>query len=282
MRQSCTIAWKRPPYEPPRKLTCVSLEREFLYIDELEKVRLRAESFADHYSHARLFFRSQSDVEQAHIADAIIFELSKVKLEHVRLRVLANLINVDHNLAARIAEGLNIVLPERFMPAVEPIDMEISPALRLIDKYPPTLKGRSVGILVSDGADGSIIKSVRAAIEGAGASVTIIAPKIGGVTLKDGTILQADGQLAGTPSVLFDAIGLIVSKNGCAELLKSAAATDFVHNAFGHLKAIGFTEEALPLLDKAGINQDNGAVKFSSKNSVFVDAASVRQWTRKA
>jgi hypothetical protein len=41
------------------------------------KRRLRPESFADHYSQARQFFSSQTDVEQRHIIDAFTFELSK-------------------------------------------------------------------------------------------------------------------------------------------------------------------------------------------------------------
>ena len=40
----------------------------------------RSESFADHYSQARLFYRSQDEHEQAHIASSFVFELSKVGL----------------------------------------------------------------------------------------------------------------------------------------------------------------------------------------------------------
>ncbi len=254
--------------------------RTFAAPVESGKVRLRAESFADHYSHARLFYLSQSEIEQTHIASALVFELSKVTLEHVRLRILANLLNVDGALAARVAKGLNMDLPERSQAAVDPIDMSASPALRLIGKYPPTLEGRAVGILVTDGSDGSLVKAVKTAVEGAGASVKIIAPKIGGVTLKDGSLMKADGQLAGTPSVLFDAVALVISKAGCADLLKEAAAVDFVRDAYGHLKAIGFTDEALPLLQKAAIELDVGTVTLSGKNTAFVDAASTRQWDR--
>lgn len=159
------------------------------------KVRLRSKSFADHYSRGRLFYRSQTSVEQAHIASALVFELSKVTLEHVRLRVLANLRNVDDDLAARVSSGLNMDLPAKFKPAVEPTEMETSPALRIIGKYPPSLDGRSVGIVVSDA---KIIKAVKKAAEGEGATVKIVAPKIGGVTLKDGSQLKADG-LRGPP-----------------------------------------------------------------------------------
>ncbi len=207
------------------------------------KVRLRAETFADHYTHARLFYRSQTEIEQAHLASAIVFELSKVTLKHVRVRVLANLSNVDEALAARVAKGLNVDLPPKSEAAVAAQDMEPSPALRIVGKYPPTLQGRAVGILVTDGADGTVVEAVRAAAEGEGATVKIVAPKIGGVKLQGGKMLPADGQLAGTPSIIFDAVALVISQEGCAQLLGESAATDFVKDAFGHLKAIGFTAE---------------------------------------
>jgi catalase len=35
-----------------------------------------------------LFFGSQSEIEQAHLASALVFELSKVTLEHVRNSVM--------------------------------------------------------------------------------------------------------------------------------------------------------------------------------------------------
>ena len=116
------------------------------------KVRLRAETFADHYSHARLFWRSQTKIEQAHLASALVFELSKVTLEHVRTRVLANLRNVDETLATRVAAGLDMGLPPKSEAAVATMDLDLSPALRIVGKYPETLKGRAVGVLVSDGA----------------------------------------------------------------------------------------------------------------------------------
>ncbi len=254
--------------------------RSFRQPVEETKVRLRAETFADHYSHARLFYRSLTEIEQAHLASALVFELSKVVLEPVRLRVLANVQNVDAGLAKRVADGLNMDLPPKSKAAAAPQDMEPSPALRLIGKYPDSLVGRAVAILVTDGADGAVVEAVRGAVEGAGATVKIVAPKIGGVTLKGGKKLAADGQLAGTPSVLFDAVALVVSEEGCAELLGENAATDFVANAFVHLKAIGHTAEAQPLLDKAGVQPDAGIVDLAGGADGFIAPASTRQWDR--
>ena len=244
------------------------------------KVRLRAESFADHYSQARLFFRSQTEIEQAHLASALVFELSKVTMDHVRNRVLANVRNVDETLAQRAADGLNVALPPKNDAVSKPIDMDESPALRVIGKYPDSLKGRAVGILVTDGADGAVVDAVRAAAEADGATVKIVAPKIGGVTLRGGKKLKADGQLAGTPSVVFDAVALVLSEAGCAELLKESAAVDFAAFAFAHLKAIGHTAEARPLLDKAGVAPDAGVVDLTKGTTAWIKPARTRQWDR--
>ena len=243
------------------------------------KIRVRSETFADHYSQARLFFRSQSPPEQAHLASAIVFELSKVTLEHVRNRVIANLRNVDESLAQRVADGLGMDdLPDASTPAKPPIDMEPSPALRIIGKYPETLKGRAVGVLVADGSDGALLKTLKAAVEEAGADCKVVAPKIK-VTLKDGSSLEADAQLAGAPSVIFDAVALVLSEDGCKMLVKESAAKDFVSNAFVHLKAIGYTPEAKPLLDKVGVEADAGIVELGDA-AAFLKPAATRQWDR--
>ncbi len=254
--------------------------RSFAQPVEETKVRIRAETFADHYSQARLFFLSQTEIEQAHLASALVFELSKVTMDHVRKRVLGNLRNIDETLAARVADGLNVPLPAANAAASAPFDMDASPALRIVGKYPDTLKGRAVGILVTDGADGAVVDAVKAAAEAEGATVKIVAPKIGGVKLKGGKTLKADGQLAGTPSVVFDAVALVLSEAGCAELLNESAAIDFAAHAFAHLKAIGHTAEAQPLLDKAGVAADAGVVDLTEGAEAWLEQARTRQWDR--
>ena len=251
-----------------------------LKIDDT-KQRLRAETFADHYSQARLFFRSQSDTEQSHMVNAMVFELSKVALETVRLRMLSNLRNVDDSLAKRVAAGLGVdALPAASKPAAAVQNMTPAASLRLIGKYPSSLKGRAVGLLTCDGADGKLIQTIKAEIEKAGAAVKIIAPRISGITAKDGAQLPADGQLAGMPSVLFDAVVLVLSPEGCEKFLRDSAAVDFVSNAFVHLKAIGMTTDAQPLLVKAGVTMDASIVDVSASMKIFVTQAASRQWDR--
>ena len=243
-----------------------------------QKLRIRAESFADHYSQPRLFWRSMDRAEQAHIASAFVFELSKVSIEHIRRAMMANLRNVDEELAARVAEGLAMELPKASPAKVAPIDMEPSPALRIIrgplEKH--TLEGRTVGVLFADGSDAAELKSLRDAIKKAGGHPLLIAPKVGAVPLSDGSSISADAQLFGQPSVTVDACAVVLSKEATAKLTKEGAAVQWVMDAFGHLKAIGHNAAAKPLLEKAGVEPDDGVVDLDG----FVEAAKKRYWDR--
>jgi catalase len=243
-----------------------------------QKLRVRPESFADHYSQARLFFRSMDPAEQAHIASALVFELSKVSLEHVRTTMLANLRNVDEDLATRVADGLAMDLPPASPTAAPVLDMKPSPALRIVrgplEKH--ILEGRTVGILIADGTDANDLKTVKAAIKAAGGHPMTIAPKVGAVPLSDGSTVKADKQLFGQPSVTVDACAIILSEKATAKLLKEGAAVQWVMDAFGHLKAIGANEAAQPLLDKAGVEPDEGVTDLAG----FVEAAKKRYWDR--
>ena len=243
-----------------------------------DKLRVRAELFADHYSQARLFWKSATDNERAHIASSFVFELSKVgQLSQVPGRMVGNLRNVDADLAARVAEGLGIALPPKARAAREPVDMEPSPALSIQKNMKEKLEGRCVGILYADGSDGAEIDAVVAAVTKAKGKAVLIAPKVGGAKLADGSLRKADGQLAGTPSQLFDAVALVLAEDAVAMLVKDGAAIDFVANAFVHLKAIGATDASQPLLDKANVEKDEGVTGLGKD---FIAAAATRHFDR--
>ncbi len=245
-----------------------------------ERGRVRAASFADHYSQARQFWISQSEPEQAHLASALVFELSKVEHPHVREAMVAHLLVIDEGLGQRVADGLGMdKLPAPATPAQPVMDLPPSAALSIIDNAKDTLEGRCVAILVDNGSDGAAVAALKKAVEAAGARVKIVAPKVGGVTLADGKKLAADGQLAGTPSVLFDAVALVLSDAAGKALSREAAALDFVRDAFGHLKAMAADAGAQAVLKAAGIKADAGVVGADDANA-FVAAACTRQWAR--
>ncbi len=245
--------------------------------EEGDKLRIRPELFADHYSQARLFFRSLTENEQAHVASGFTFELSKVTADHVRARMVGNLRNVDEDLAARVADAIGMPLPKKTKAVREPIDMEPSPALSIQRNMKQTIEGRTIGILIADGSDGKAVNILVEAIREEGGRPFVVAPKAGGAVLADGSKLKADGQLAGSPSQLFDAVAIVLSAEGCKMLVKEAAAVQFVMDAFGHLKAIGHTPEAEPLLKKAGIEPDEGVTGLGE---AFIAAAGTRFFDR--
>jgi catalase len=245
-----------------------------------EKGRIRAETFADHYSQARQFYLSQTAYEQAHIASALVFELSKVEHPHIREAMVGHLLNIEKDLAKRVAAGLGFdTLPAAPKAAAPVKKRALSPALQTIGKMKDTLMGRAIGILIADGSDGAAIKKIKKAATDAGASVKIVAPRVGGAKLADGTMLAADGQLAGTPSVLFDAVAVILSDKGAKALSMEGAAIDFVRDAYAHLKAIAVDQGGQALLKTANVGQDAGVVDANDKKA-FIAAAKTRQWDR--
>jgi catalase len=252
-----------------------------------EQLRVRPESFADHYSQARMFFASQTEPEQNHIVSALVFELSKCITPRVRTAMLSRLINIDETLAARVAAGLGAKDPIVPAPApVSAIDMAPSPALSILAKAEPTLMGRKIGCLVSDGSDGELVKELQAQAEAAGAKVQIIGPTVGGVLTAQGDLLAVDHKVDGGPSILFDAVVVAPSVEGGAQLALQAEAVNFVRDAYGHLKVIGYLASAAPMLVKAGVdaNPDNDPGLVSLGQSTLRDfisqASQGRIWKR--
>ena len=248
--------------------------------DDGAKGRIRPESFADHYSQARLFYRSQSAIEQAHIASALVFELSKVQTVQVRERVVSHLLVIDPDLGQRVAQGLGMAdCPSPAADADAVQDLPLSPALRIIDRMKHTLEGRCVAILVDDGSNAKQVAALRKALQAEKATVKIIAPKIGGATLSDGKLIAADAQLAGAPSAQFDAVASVIPMASGERLRSEAAAQDWFRDAFGHLKAIAACKASHLILESAGIEPDAGV--FDPQDvQAFIDAAKTRQWER--
>ena len=272
--------------EGPRELPLRGF-RSFAEAEEGQKVRLRAESFADHYSQARQFFSSQTAPEQRHIAMALTFELSKVETVVIRERMVAHLLNIDEGLAETVADKLGMKqLPKPADAAVAPRnDLEPSPALSIIENGPASFAGRKVGVLVSAGADPALLTKLRSAIEKEGAAMEVIAPKVGGVEAADGSWIEARHMIDGGPSVLFDAVALILSEEGAERLTGEAAARDFVADAFAHCKFIGFTSGAVPLLRKAGVDPeaDEGLIVLDDPQAIagFIESCrKLRLWSR--
>ncbi len=250
------------------------------------KTAERSETFADHYSQARQFYISQEPIEQKHIGDALVFELSKVERPDIRERMVSHLRNIDPGLAGTVAKGLGLRLPAAMKPARKPIELPPSDPLSIVRNGPQSFAGRKLGILVTDGASAQQVSELIAAMAEAEAMTDIIAPTIAGAVLDDGTALPAQQKIDGGPSVLYDAVAVIVSEVGAQALLKDAPTRDFISDAFAHCKFIAFSAEAMPLLQRAGIAEalDEGCIDVSELGvDAFVELlGDLRHWPREA
>ncbi|MDX2169440.1 MAG: catalase [Deltaproteobacteria bacterium] len=251
-----------------------------------EKRRLRAESFADHYSQARQFWRSMSEPEQRHIVGAFAFELGKVETVAIRRRMLGHLAVIEDELAGRVAAKLGMQgEAERIEAARPPIELEPSPALSLVRKAKPTLAGRTIGVLVAAGSDRGLIDRLRSAVEKEGGRVEVVGTHVGGVSAADGKPIAVDHALAAGPSILFDAVVVAVAGAAAAALTAHPNAVDWLRDAFAHLKVIGYVAGSMPLLERAGIDADAGVLPLDGAKDVGTYLAAAKRqrvWAREA
>jgi catalase len=262
--------------------------RSFPELIDGEKRKLRPESFADHYSQARQFYISQTEVEQMHIIDAFVFELSKVQTSAIRERVVAHLPNVDEELAQKVADGLGMKkVPPAHEPAVKPrTDLKPSDPLSILKNTPGSFKGRKMGVLMTDGIDDDLLRALSDAVEAAGGTVERIAAQVGGITTAGGKTVAAHQKIDGAPSVLYDAVAVLATVEGCAKLQDMHPAKCFAADAFAHAKFIALTPDAEALFDAAGVtDRDAGMVSLSSVEdaATFVQTCrDLRYWDRVA
>ncbi|HEY7263155.1 MAG TPA: hypothetical protein VH589_16915 [Trebonia sp.] len=111
-------------------------------------------------------------------------------------------------------------------------------------------------MLVTNGADAETLAALRAAAAAEQADVEIVAPAVGGVDASDGTRVQADQQVDGAPSVLYDAVVVLASPGGARALGARPPARDFVTDAVAHCKFVGYTSAASVLFESAGLPGD--------------------------
>jgi catalase len=265
---------------------------------EQDKVRAKPEKFADHYTQAKLFFESQTPVEQAHIAAAFRFELSKVTVPAIRARMVASLRNASEELARKVAEGLGMdplpaPMPRALSQPGTP-EVEVSPALSLMARPGDgSIRGRKVALLVASGVDGEAIARLQAALVEEGAVARLVAPRIGPVATANGEALDADASLENEPGFLFDALALPGSEAAVAALSEDGHTMEFIKDQYRHCKAILAMGASRQLLQVAGVPvetsgddnallvaQDEGASAAATR---FIEAiAKHRNWSRES
>jgi catalase len=223
----------------------------------VDKVRGKPEKFAEHYAQAKLFFESQSEVEKAHIRGAFRFELSKLTVPAIRVRVISSLLNVSKELASQLAKDLGIELPEpmpRAMKQAPKAEISASPALSL--KALPgngSIATRKIAIVLADGVDADPITELIAALNGAGAVTRLLGSRLGTVRCEEGEPLEVDATLENSPAVLFDALVLPSGSEAVDAQCLDGRTLEFVKDQYRHCKTILALGDSAKILTKAGI-----------------------------
>jgi catalase len=239
-----------------------------------EKLRKRAESFADHFSQATLFWNSMAGWERDHIVDAFSFELNMVQVPEVQRRVLDELlVNVDEELARRVAEKIGLVVQgtRRSKP-----HKEASPALSM-DKPAPGIKGRKLAVLAAEGVDGAQVEAVRRFAEGQGAKAEVIARFGGEISGADGKKLVVDRAAPNAPSVAYDAVVIPGGAKSVEALAANGRALHFVLEAYAHCKPVAALGEGAEILKKLQLGGEGVVVgKDAAKALKELEAAMKR------
>ena len=208
---------------------------------EGSKVRGKPELFAEHYGQARLFWKSQTPVEQRHIVDAFRFELTRVQTPALRKRIVAGLVNVDHGLAAAVAEQLGIEVPPP-LPRVNdtPVpDYPPSPSLSLFAHPGKTgIRTRRVAILAANGVNGVAARRIYAALLEAGAQPRIVGQRLGEAHSSNDEALDIEVTVEATPSVMYDAVVIAPGSAAVAALARDGRVLEFLRDAYRHDKPI--------------------------------------------
>ena len=222
-----------------------------------DKVRGKPEKFADHYSQAQLFWRSQTPVEQNHIIAAFRFELTRVQTEAVRERVVSVLANVDPLLAQGVASGLGIAVPPAQPRALEVIpksEVDTSPGLSLMSRPGDgSAAGRRVALLVAPGVDGPSLRAAHDALVSAGAVPRYVGVPLGRVEPAVGDTLHVEVSLEAAPAALWDAVVLPEGTEALQRLALVGQAVEFLKDQYRHCKPILALGEATALFEAAGI-----------------------------
>jgi catalase len=237
------------------------------------KIRQRAKSFQDHYSQARMFWKSMSAVEAEHIVAAFAFELGHVETREIRSRVVDLLNLVDHELAAQVGGKLGLPVPDE-----QPVDdkMPASPALSQLNTATDSIESRKVAVLAAHGVDVRGTDRLLRAMRERGAIAEVLAP-IGGGTLTGGSggELAVDRAINTMASVLYDAVIVPCGPESVAALSDDGYAVNFVTEAYKHLKPVGAFGAGIELLRKAGVAEQlaDGPGVVSSMGVVSTTAA---------
>ena len=235
-------------------------------VPENERTRRNPQSFSDHYSQPRLFFRTLSTVEKDHVIAAYTFELGRCYEQAIRERQLACLAEIDASLAGAVARGLGLTAPAPTEPSTSAIP---SPALSMHGQRWP-VAGRNVGVIVGE-SECADLPDVMTMLAARGVQPVLIAPSGG---IRQG--IPAQRSYATATSVELDAVVVLGGTD--------ARVAKLLGEAWRHAKAIGVLPAGQSVLDDAGLPRAAAGIVDGTPEAVVTELleclAAHRVWCR--
>ena len=223
------------------------------------KIRERSESFSDHFSQARLYYRSLAPHEQKHVVDAYTFELSKVQRQHIREREVQEILaNIDTDLARQVGDNLGITVPdleENFKHAM----IEKSGKLSMQAFIPEDIQGKKIAVLIHDKVNAESLYTIQNWVIKENAIVHLLTPTPSPVKGIRGEQVASDGMQKAEPSIAYDAV-IIADGDNLEEVLQDGVAKHYLLEAYKHLKPIVFLGNKSELLEQLGLSADEGTL----------------------
>ncbi|WP_151748255.1 catalase HPII [Acinetobacter lactucae] len=223
------------------------------------KLRQRSETFSDHFSQPRLYYKSLAPHEQKHVVDAYTFELSKVQRKHIRERQVQQILaNIDLDLARQVGANLGIEVPDLTLD-YKKTTVEKSAKLSFLAFPPEDIQGRKVAVLIHNLVKSDELEAMKNWAIKEGVTLHLLAPSLAPVKDHQDKIITADGMQMAEPSIAYDAV-IIPDGDNLNVVLQDGVARHYVLEAYKHLKPIAFLGNKSDLLEPLGLVADEGTL----------------------
>ena len=223
------------------------------------KLRQRSETFSDHFSQPRLYYKSLAPHEQKHVVDAYTFELSKVQRKHIRERQVQQILaNIDLDLARQVGANLGIEVPDLTLD-YKKTAVEKSAKLSFLAFPPQDIQGRKVAVLINNLVKSDALEAMKNWAIKEGVTLHLLAPSLAPVKDHQDSIITADGMQMAEPSIAYDAV-IIPDGDNLNAVMQDGVTRHYLLEAYKHLKPIAFLGNKSDLLEPLGLVPDEGTL----------------------
>lgn len=223
------------------------------------KLRQRSETFSDHFSQPRLYYKSLAPHEQKHVVDAYTFELSKVQRKHIRERQVQQILaNIDLDLARQVGANLGIEVPDLTLD-YKKTAVEKSAKLSFLAFPPQDIQGRKVAVLIHNLVKSDLLEAMKNWAIKEGVTLHLLAPSLAPVKDHQDRIITADGMQMAEPSIAYDAV-IIPDGDNLNAVMQDGVTRHYLLEAYKHLKPIAFLGNKSDLLEPLGLVPDEGTL----------------------